>query len=594
MIAQAKQILQDYYGYSTFKKGQEEVIRSILEGRDTLSIMPTGSGKSVCYQIPALLLEGTIVVISPLISLMKDQVDALQQMNIPTTFINSSLTASEINRRMRDLAEGLFKLVYIAPERLESERFQQMMNQLKVPFVAIDEAHCVSQWGHDFRPSYMNIRRWIKQLPMKPTVAAFTATATTKVIDDISANLSLVKPLLVRTGYARDNLAFSVISGVKKKDYMLDYLTSRKHQSGIIYASTRKEVDDCYRQLVKLGFKAGKYHAGLSEDERIRFQDEFLYDDIKLMVATNAFGMGIDKSNVRFVIHYNMPRNVESYYQEAGRAGRDGEPSECLLLFSPQDIITQKFLIEQSDTDEIRKRSEYSNLQYMIEYCHTTQCLQKYIVNYFGDTDYEKCEQCSQCLDTREFQDVTSEALKIFSCVKRMGQRFGVTITAKVLKGSKDARVKQFGFDKLSTFGLLSPYKEQEIILLINTLIADGYLSLSEGKFPVISLKSRVLQVFEGNEQVFQRKAPEIQSSVRNNVNSILFEALRAMRKQIADKERVPPFTIFHDSTLREMCELLPQTEEDMLAVKGLGKVKLRKYGRAFIACIREHAVVSS
>lgn len=593
MIAQAKQMLQNYYGYSTFKKGQEEVIRSILEGRDTLSIMPTGSGKSVCYQIPALLLEGVIVVISPLISLMKDQVDALQQMNIPTTFINSSLTVAEINQRMRDLAEGLFKLVYIAPERLESERFQHMMNQLTVPFVAIDEAHCVSQWGHDFRPSYMNIRRWIKQLPVKPVVAAFTATATTKVIDDISANLSMVRPLLVRTGYARDNLAFSVISGVKKKDYLFEYLASRKDQSGIIYASTRKEVDDCHRQLIKLGYKTGKYHAGLTEEERIQFQDEFLYDDIKLMVATNAFGMGIDKSNVRFVIHYNMPRNIESYYQEAGRAGRDGEPSECLLLFSPQDIITQKFLIEQSDTDEFRKKSEYSNLHNMIEYCHTTQCLQKHIVNYFGDDDYEKCGQCSQCLDTREFHDVTSQALKIFSCVKRMGQRFGVTITAKVLKGSRDSRVKQFGFDKLSTFGLLSQYKEQDLILLINTLIADGYLGLSEGKFPVVSLKSRVLEVFEGNEQVFQRKAPEIQNTIRNDVNSSLFEALRALRKQIADKERVPPFTIFHDSTLREMCELLPQSEAAMLTVKGLGEVKLRKYGRVFMACIEEHVAQS-
>jgi ATP-dependent DNA helicase RecQ len=589
MIAQAKQILKTYYGYSSFKKGQEEVIQSILNGRDTLSIMPTGSGKSVCYQIPALLLDGVIVVISPLISLMKDQVDALQQMNIPTTFINSSLSAAEINQRMRKLAEGVFKLVYIAPERLESERFQSMMNQLTVPFVAIDEAHCVSQWGHDFRPSYMNIRRWIKQLPVKPVVAAFTATATTKVIDDISANLSLVKPLLVRTGYARDNLAFSVISGVKKKDYLLQYLATRKDQSGIIYASTRKEVDDCHRQLIRLGYKAGKYHAGLSEEERIQYQDQFLYDDIKLMVATNAFGMGIDKSNVRFVIHYNMPRNIESYYQEAGRAGRDGEPSECLLLFSPQDIITQKFLIEQSDSDDSRKKLEYSNLHHMIEYCHTTLCLQKHIVSYFGDEDYGVCGQCSQCLDTREFHDVTSDALKIFSCVKRMGQRFGVTITAKVLKGSKDSRVKQFGFDKLSTFGLLSLYKEQDLILFINTLIADGYLGLSEGKFPIVSLKSKVLPVFEGNEQVFQRKAPEIQKSIQHDVNSTLFEALRALRKRIADKERVPPFTIFHDSTLREMCELLPQSEAAMLAIKGLGEVKLRKYGQLFLACVSEH-----
>jgi ATP-dependent DNA helicase RecQ len=593
MIAQAKQILKTYYGYSSFKKGQEDVIHSILSGRDTLSVMPTGSGKSVCYQIPALLLDGVVVVISPLISLMKDQVDTLQQMNIPTTFINSSLTAAETNQRMREIAGGLFKLVYIAPERLESERFQHMMNQLKVPFVAIDEAHCVSQWGHDFRPSYMNIQRWIKQLPVKPVVAAFTATATSKVIDDISVNLSLDKPLLVRTGYARDNLAFSVISGVKKKDYLLQYLSTRKAQSGIIYASTRKEVDDCHRQLSRLGYKVGKYHAGLSEEERIHYQDQFLYDDIKLMVATNAFGMGIDKSNVRFVLHHNMPRNIESYYQEAGRAGRDGEPSECVLLFSPQDIITQKFLIEQSDTDDNRKKSEYSNLHNMIEYCHTTQCLQKHIVNYFGDQDYVKCGQCNQCLDTREFHDVTSEALKIFSCVKRMGQRFGVTITAKVLKGSKDSRVKQFGFDKLSTFALLSQHKEKDILLLINTLIADGYLGLSEGKFPVVSLKPKVLPVFEGTEQVFQRKAPEVQKSIQYEVNVILFEALRNLRKRIADKERVPPFTIFHDSTLREMCEQLPLTDSDMLAIKGLGEVKLRKYGQLFISCIREHTVHS-
>src|SRR5690554_2268789 len=591
MIAQARQILKTYYGYPSFKKGQEEVIQSILDGHDTLSIMPTGSGKSVCYQIPALLLEGVIVVISPLISLMKDQVDALQQMNIPTTFINSSLTAAETNQRMRDLAEGLFKLVYIAPERLESERFQYMMNQLTVPFVAIDEAHCVSQWGHDFRPSYMNIRRWVKQLPRKPIVAAFTATATTKVIDDIAANLDLIKPRLVKTGYARDNLAFSVITGVKKKDYLFDYLATRKDQSGIIYAFTCKEVDDCHRQLIRLGYKAGKYHAGLPEEERIQYQDEFLYDDIKLMVATNAFGMGIDKSNVRFVIHYNMPRNIESYYQEAGRAGRDGEPSECLLLFSPQDIITQKFLIEQSDTDDSRKKNEYSNLHNMIEYCHTTKCLQKHIVNYFGDEDYEVCGQCSQCLDTREFHDVTSEALKVFSCVKRMGQRFGVTITAKVLKGSKDSRVKQFGFEKLSTFGLLSHYKEKDVILLINTLIADGYLGLSEGKFPVVSLKSKVMAVFEGTEQVFQRKAPEVQTMTKHDVNNTLFEALRALRKQIADKEKVPPFTIFHDSTLREMCEFLPQSETAMLTIKGLGEVKLRKYGSLFLACIDEHVI---
>lgn len=588
MQSQIKETLKRIYGYSSFKKGQEEIITSILDGKDVLGVMPTGGGKSLCYQLPALLLEGVTLVISPLISLMKDQVDTMNNMGVPTTLINSSLTTREINKRLSEISQGEYKLVYIAPERLESERFVSLLSQIKIPLMAVDEAHCISQWGHDFRPSYTRIKQLIDYLPGRPVIAAFTATATEKVMEDIESNLQLVDPCVVTTGYARDNLQLSVLKGMNKKDYIAEYMKSNKDHSGIIYASTRKEVDDCYQRLSKLGHSVGKYHAGLSEEERFDFQEKFLFDDIKVIVATNAFGMGIDKSNVRFVIHLNLPKSMESYYQEAGRAGRDGEPSECILLFSPQDIVTQKYLIEQSDNEE-RKHQEHSNLNRMLDYCHTTGCLQKNIVTYFGDTQYDRCDICFNCQDDREWIDITVEAQKIFSCIKRMDERFGVTMTAKVLKGSNDSKVKQFGFQKLPTHGVMSSYKEKEITSLIQALIADGYIQLSVSKFPVISLNTRAVHVLTGKETVFQRKMLEQKKiAPSSTMNQDLFEQLRILRKQFADKQKVPPFTIFHDSTLREMCEMLPQTESAMLSVRGLGETKLKKYGQPFLDCISE------
>ncbi|MEF3302256.1 DNA helicase RecQ [Paenibacillus sp. GYB003] len=591
-LQHAKSILKTVFGYDSFRTGQEELISGILAGRDALGVMPTGAGKSICYQVPAAAMDGVTLVISPLISLMKDQVDALNQTGIPTTFINSTLTASQLNARFREIAEGRYKLVYVAPERLESERFARLLGELRIPFVAVDEAHCVSQWGHDFRPSYMSISRALELIRPRPVVAAFTATATEKVKEDIVRHLRLRDPVRVTTGYARDNLSLSVMKGVDKKAYLADYVRSRPGDCGIVYASTRKEVEDCCNYLLKLGVKAGRYHAGLSEEERARSQELFLYDELKVMVATNAFGMGIDKSNVRYVIHYNIPKNVESYYQEAGRAGRDGEPGECILLYAPQDVMTQKFLIEQGEGDEERKTIEYGNLHGMVEYCHTTECLQRYIVRYFGAADGEACGRCSSCTDEREVADVTLEAQKIFSCVARMKQRFGITMTAKVLRGANDAKVRQFGFDRLPTYGAMSTRKEKDIVNLINVLVADGYMKLTDSQYPVLTLTMEAKAVLEGRERVFQRVAPTGRSAARTESvgDESLFEKLRQLRRTFAERERVPPFTIFHDATLRELCVVMPRTESDMLSVKGVGRHKFDKYGRAFLDCIEEHA----
>ncbi|PYI57229.1 DNA helicase RecQ [Paenibacillus flagellatus] len=589
--AQAKSILKTHFGYDTFKKGQEELIAGIMAGRDALGVMPTGAGKSICYQVPAAAMDGVTLVVSPLISLMKDQVDTLNQAGIPTTFINSTLSAQEVNARFRDIAAGRYKLVYVAPERLESDRFVRLLGELHIPFVAVDEAHCVSQWGHDFRPSYMSISRLLDVIRPRPVVAAFTATATDKVKEDIVRHLRMNDPVRVTTGYARDNLSFFVLKGVDKKAYLAEYVRNRAGDSGIVYASTRREVEECCSYLVKLGIRAGRYHAGLSDEERARSQELFLYDELKVMVATNAFGMGIDKSNVRYVIHYNIPKNVESYYQEAGRAGRDGQPGECILLYAPQDVMTQKFLIEQGESDEERKTIEYGNLHGMVEYSHTTECLQKYIVRYFGDPEGQACGRCSSCTDDREVADVTLDAQKIFSCVARMKQRFGITLTAKVLRGANDAKVRQFGFDRLPTYGAMSSRKEKDIVNLINVLVADGYMKLTDSQYPVLTLTAEAKTVLEGKAQVFQRVTPvkRAAASTTDAGDESLFEKLRQLRKSFAERDRVPPYTIFHDSTLRELCVMLPQSEDEMLSVKGVGEHKYRKYGQEFLQCIVEH-----
>lgn len=595
-MRQALAELKRHFGYDAFKKGQGELVQSILEGRDVLGVMPTGAGKSVCYQLPAAMLKGVTLVVSPLISLMKDQADALNQIGIPAALINSTLTVRELNETFRQIAAGAYKIVYVAPERLESERFCRLVQELHIPLVAVDEAHCVSQWGHDFRPSYLAVGRLLEWIKPRPVLAAFTATATDVVKEDIVRQLGLLDPARVTTGYARDNLSFSVIKGADKKEYLAHYLRARPKDSGIIYASTRKEVEELHRYLTRLGISAGRYHAGLSDEERSKNQELFLYDVIKVMVATNAFGMGIDKSNVRYVLHYNLPKNIESYYQEAGRAGRDGEPGECILLFAPQDIMTQKFLLEQSDADPVRKKQEYSNLNDMVDYCHTTDCLQRYIVSYFGDTNTEPCGRCGNCTDERELHDITLEAQKIFSCVARMRQRFGITLTAKVLRGSRDAKIKNFGFDRLPTYGVMSQVREKDITALINVLVADGYLALTDNQYPVLSLTSRAKAVLEGAERVFHRTVvlrsavAETAAGAEGTGDEALFERLRALRKSFAERERVPPFTIFHDATLRDMCVRLPGSEAEMLAVKGVGQHKFAKYGEAFLREIQAHA----
>lgn len=587
MLKTAQQLLNKYFGYPFFREGQEQIVNSILKGRDTLGIMPTGGGKSICYQIPALVFPGVTLVISPLISLMKDQVDNLNSLGITATFINSSLEQNEVESRINDAKQGKYKLIYVAPERLESPRFRSLIKLIGISLLAIDEAHCISQWGHDFRPSYRSIAPFIKELHDRPIIAAFTATATEEVIEDITNLLSLKKSNVFITGFDRENLSFSVIRGENKKDFLMRYLENNREQSGIIYAATRKEVEKIHELLSKKGYSVGKYHAGLRDEQRIRNQEDFLYDDIKIMVATNAFGMGIDKSNVRFVIHYNMPKNMEAYYQEAGRAGRDGDPSECILLFSPQDPILQKYLLEQTIFSPERLSNEYKKIQIMVDYCHTPRCLRKYILEYFGEENAsEECANCSNCNDESEVTDITLQAQKIFSCIRRMREQYGSGLVADVLKGSKNKKVIQLGFDSLTTYGLMKDYTLKEIKDIINVLISEGYLQLTEGQYPIVKLQAKAIPVLMGQESVLQK------IRIRNEkatVDDTLFELLRNLRKEISQVEKVPPYIIFSDSTLREMCEFLPTSRASMLAVKGVGETKYINYGSQFLNVIQAY-----
>jgi ATP-dependent DNA helicase RecQ len=586
-VQNARDLLQKYYGYTEFRPGQAEIIDSLVNGADTIAVMPTGAGKSLCFQLPAMLLPGTTIVISPLISLMKDQIDALRGIGIPAAYINSSLTGAEVNERLYSARRNRYKLLYIAPERLESENFQAAVQELDISLVAIDEAHCISQWGHDFRPSYRAIRPFIDRLANRPVIGAFTATATENVKQDIINLLALRKPATYYTGIDRANLLFTVLRGENKKDFILKYAAEHKNQSGIIYAATRKEVDNLHTSLRKAGWAAGKYHAGLSDEERAKNQEAFIRDDIRIMVATNAFGMGIDKPDVRYVIHYNMPKNMEAYYQEAGRAGRDGEPGECILLFGAQDVQLQKFLIEQSVFDSERKTGEFGKLQSMVDYCHTPDCLRRYILAYFGEAaKASECGNCGNCNDSTELAEITTEAQKVLSCVVRLKERFGVSIIAEVVKGSKSKKVLRLGFDTLPSYGTLKEYSLQEIKDLINRLIATGYLSLTESEYPVVKLTGQGAAVLKNEAQVWHKVPKKPQAIVKDNT---LFERLRALRKSIADSTGVPPYVVFADTTLREMSECCPTDRSALRLIKGVGETKLERYGDDFLEVIQQY-----
>ncbi|WP_279285117.1 DNA helicase RecQ [Enterococcus faecium] len=578
-------LLKQYFGYDEFRPGQKEIIQKVIDQENVLGIMPTGSGKSICYQLSALLLDGLTVVVSPLISLMKDQVDAANQLGIPATFINSSLDGYETARRFQEIDRQQYRLLYIAPERFIMPDFIQAMKRWNVRMIAIDEAHCISQWGHDFRPSYLQMANQLDQLPNRPVIVALTATATVQVAADIKRLLKIPENNHIQTGFERENLRFQVIKDQKKEQYLIEYLKINKNQSGIIYAATRKEVDRLYHLLKKFDFSVGRYHGGLNENERTEMQEAFLYDRLQLIVATNAFGMGINKSNVRFVIHYQIPGSLEAYYQEAGRAGRDGLSSEAILLFSPQDIQVQKFFIQQSQREEEQKQKEYEKLKAMTEYVYIESCLQQYILNYFGETS-SPCNRCGNCLDDREIVEVTTEAQMVLSCLKRMGENYGKQMLMKVLAGSKEQKLQALGFGHLSTYGLMKNQSQKETMQLIEYLISNGYLLTINGEYPVLKVTERGIQVLKGQESVY-RKEPKKVQQLSDEETDILFEVLRELRTDLASEAGIPPYVVFSDSTLKEMSRIRPSSRLEMLQIKGVGQSKLDKYGEAFLSRIK-------
>lgn len=588
-------VLKDYFGHDSFRDGQEQIVDALLDGRDTLCIMPTGAGKSMCYQIPALLFDGVTIVVSPLISLMKDQVGSLVQSGVPAAYINSSLSYPQFLRVLSNVEHGKYKIIYVAPERLLTDGFLDTCKKVKISMVAVDEAHCVSQWGQDFRPSYLKIISFVESLVNRPIVGAFTATATNDVKEDIKKILRLENPFEITTGFDRPNLFFGVIKSSSKDEKLIDLIRERGDRSGIVYCATRKNVESVCELLCDNGFSATRYHAGLDEYERRKNQEDFVFDRKNIMVATNAFGMGIDKSNVTYVIHYNMPKNIESYYQEAGRAGRDGGEADCILLYSPKDVRLNRFMIENSEgndeltieeNEQIRER-DFERLKYMTFYSTTNDCLRGFILRYFGGNKKAYCGKCSNCLSVHKLVDVTIDAQKIMSCIARTGQRYGKTVICDVLKGSKSEKILKAELNNQSTYGIMKEVTARHIFGTIDFLAEKEYIS-ADNETEALKLLPKSRDVLFGRERLVMKKVENSEKVVKTHrpevpVNSEMLDALKALRKSIASKKSVPAYVIFTDATLIDMCKKCPETPDEMLEVSGVGRTKLEKFGKQFL-----------